>query len=42
MDELKNLCGLTLVRTVGLAGAIWTDLWLGLRDLKDKETKEAV
>ena len=32
---------MTIVRTVGLADTIWTDLWLGHRDLKNKETKEA-
>ena len=30
---------MTLVRTVGLADRIWTETWLGRRDLKDKETK---
>ena len=40
-DELKKLCGVSLVRTVGLADTSWTTLWLGHRDLKDKETKEA-
>ena len=46
MDELKKLCGVTFVKTVGQANTIWTDLRLGQTygwgiDLQDQETKEA-